>query len=122
DGAGAVIAFFAGLSEHSRRLRFHGTTVVDRSVVERFLDPDWVEHGALVGQLADEAGETRVVAVAEYVRLRDPAVAEVAFAVADELQLRGAGTRLLEQLAARAPPPGVPGFRAERLPHKAAML
>ena len=43
-----------------------------------------------------------MVAVANYVRLRDPAVAEAAFAVADEHQGRGIGTRLLEQLAARA--------------------
>ncbi len=39
---------------------------------------------------------------ANYVRLRDPAVAEAAFAVADEYQRRGIGTRLVEQLAERA--------------------
>ena len=44
----------------------------------------------------------RVVAVANWVRLRDPRVAEVAFAVGDDFQRRGIGTRLLEQLAARA--------------------
>ena len=36
-----------------------------------------------------------------YARLRDPAAAEVSFAVADEFQGRGIGTRLLEQLARR---------------------
>ena len=49
-----------------------------------------------------ESGEERVVALANYVRLRDPLTAEVAFAVTDAYQGRGIGTRLVEQLAARA--------------------
>jgi GNAT superfamily N-acetyltransferase len=40
-----------------------------------------------------------VVALAVYARLRDPTQAEVAFAVADEFQGRGIGTRMLERLA-----------------------
>ena len=75
---------------------------VDAALVEHFLDPDWVERGALIGVLADAAGDERIVALAEYARLRDPTAAEVAFTVADDLQGRGAATRLLEQLAARA--------------------
>ena len=43
------------------------------------------------------------MALASYDRLRDPTAAEVAFAVADELQGLGIATRLLEQLALRAP-------------------
>ena len=64
----------------------------------------------------------KIVAVAEFARLRDPAVAEVAFTVADELQGRGAATRLLEQLAARAAEAGIESFVAEVLPENAAML
>ena len=67
-------------------------------------------------------GDEQVVALAEYARLRDPAVAEVAFTVADELQGRGAATRLLEQLAARAGEAGIEQFVAEVLPENAAML
>ena len=100
--ASALIAFFERLSEQSRYLRFHGVRRVDATLVEYFLDPDWVDRGALIGLLADATGEERVVAVGEYARLRDPMTAEVAFTVADELQGRGAGTRLLEQLATRA--------------------
>ena len=53
--------------------------------------------------------------MASYWRLRDPEVAEVAFAVADALQARGVGTRLLEQLAARASAVGISTFLAEVL-------
>ena len=60
-------------------------------------------------------GVERVVAVANYVRLRDPTIAESAFAVADDYQGRGIGTRLLEQLAARAAEHGIERFVAEVL-------
>jgi GNAT superfamily N-acetyltransferase len=85
------------------------------------LDPDWVERGALAGTVADAAGE-RIVALGSYVRLRDPARAEVAFAVADELQGKGVGTRLLEQLADEAGRVGVECFLAEVLADNRAML
>jgi acetyl coenzyme A synthetase (ADP forming)-like protein len=91
-------------------------------VVERYVDPDGRERGALVGVLADKADGERIVALAEYVRLRDPRVAEVAFAVADDQQGRGIGTRLLEQLAARAGEAGIEHFLAQVLPENAAML
>jgi acetyl coenzyme A synthetase (ADP forming)-like protein len=122
DDAAGLIGFFERLSEHSRYLRFHGVRHVDEALVEHFLDPDWIDRGALIGLLADAAGDERVVVVAEYARLRDPATAEVAFTVADELQGRGVATRLLEQLAARAAEAGIESFVAEVLPENAAML
>src|SRR4029078_7552883 len=64
----------------------------------------------------------RIVAVAEFMRLRDETSAEVAFAVADEHQGRGIGTRLLEQLATRAAGAGIERFVAEGLPENAPML
>ena len=85
------------------------------------LEPDWRERGALLGALVDDE-EERVVAVANYVRLRDPRLAEAAFAVADEHQGRGIGTRLLEQLAARAAEVGIERFVAYVLPDNRAML
>src|SRR5689334_8965210 len=94
---GALLAFFAGLSDQSLYLRFHGHPSVGHNVVDPLIDPDWDERGALVG-----THEDRIVAVANYVRLRDRRTAEVAFAVADELQGRGIATRLLERLAAAA--------------------
>src|SRR5262245_41623809 len=111
--ADGLVDFFAALSEESLHLRFHGTRRADRHLVDPFLDPDWLEEGALVGTLADEADGERIVALGSYVRLRDPATAEVAFAVADEEQGRGIGTRLLEQLAVGAREAGINGFVAE---------
>jgi len=120
--AGALIAFFEELSERSRYLRFHGSRHVDAALVEHFLDPDWADRGALMGVLAAGVGNERIVALAEYARLRDPTAAEVAFTVADDLQGRGAATRLLEQLAIRAAAVGIERFVAEVLPENAAML
>jgi acetyl coenzyme A synthetase (ADP forming)-like protein len=117
DDLERLLAFFARLSERSRYLRFHGAVHVEPRVVEPFLEPDWAERGALVGVL-----DERVVGLASWARLRDPAAAEVAFAVADELQGKGLGTRLLEQLAARAGAAGIESFLAEVLPENRAML
>jgi acetyl coenzyme A synthetase (ADP forming)-like protein len=117
----ALLDFFRGLSERSFYLRFHGFRTVDARLVEPLLEPDWVERGALLGAFADHDGE-QVVAVANYVRLRDPTVAEAAFAVADEHHRRGIGTRLLEQLAARAAEVGIQRFLAEVLADNRDML
>jgi acetyl coenzyme A synthetase (ADP forming)-like protein len=115
--ADALLAFFEGLSQRSLYQRFHGIRQVDPQLVEPLLDPDWVETGALAGWLGD-----RVVGVANYVRLRDPGSAEVAFVVADDEQGRGIGMRLLEQLADRAAGTGVTRFLAEVLAENRAML
>ncbi len=117
DDLGALVAFFEGLSEHSRYMRFHGAVRVEARVLEPFVEPDWVECGSLVGVLDD-----RVVALASWTRLRDPSAAEVAFAVADHLHGKGLGTRLLEQLAVRAGAIGIESFVAEVMPENRAML
>ncbi len=120
--AASLLEFFRGLSRQSLHMRFHGMPNLRPQLVESLLEPDWVERGALLATLAGPNDEERVVAVANYVRLRDPAVAEAAFAVADADQRRGIGTRLLEQLAQRAAAVGVERFLAEVLPDNRAML
>src|SRR2546423_12307578 len=117
----ALVAFFAGLSEQSLYYRFHGARSVDRRLAEPFLDPDWIEQGALIATLTDGGGE-RIVALASCSRLRDPSTAEIAFAVSDAEQGRGIGTRLLEQLATRAAEMGVVTFLAEVMSENRAML
>src|SRR5215218_8042567 len=89
----SLLGFFERLSERSFYLRFHGAPTVRPSLVEPFLEPDWVERGALVGTLAGGGGQ-EIVALATYARLRDPEAAEVAFTVADDQQGRGIGTRM----------------------------
>jgi acetate---CoA ligase (ADP-forming) len=109
--------FFRNLSERSLYQRFHGHPVVGPRIVEPLLDPEWEERGALVGMLGE-----RIVAVANYVRLRDARTAEVAFAVADEVQGRGIATRLLERLAERATDVGIEEFLADVMLDNAPML
>ncbi len=115
--APGLLAFFRGLSDRSLYLRFHGHPSVDEQLIEPVLAPDWIERGALVGTKED-----RIVAVANYVRLRDLRTAEVAFAVADDLQGRGIATRLLEQLAPVAGSVGIEEFVAEVMLDNTAML
>ena len=122
DDADALLAFFGDLTERSRYLRFHGLPALRPQLVEPVLEPDWTERGALVGTVAADDGEEQVVALANYVRLRDPSLAESAFTVADAWQGRGIGTRLLEQLAARASGVGIERFVAEVMPDNRAML
>ena len=71
DDADALLEFFRALSERSFYLRFHGFRTVDERLIEPLLEPDWEERGALLGAFADREGE-HGVAVANYVRLRDP--------------------------------------------------
>ncbi len=117
EDAEGLSEFYAGLSDHSRYQRFHGFPALGPQLVDPVLEPDWQERGALVGSL-----DGSIVALANWVRLRDPRAAEVAFAVGDDFQRRGIGTRLLEQLASRAAEAGVEEFVAEVLQENSAML
>ncbi len=120
--ADECIAFFGALSAESRYQRFHGLAAVSDDLLLSLVDPDWVEHGALVGRISLDGGGERIVAVGNYVRLRDLRTAEVAFAVADEMQHRGVGTRLLEQLSVRAAHHGIERFLAIVRPENRPML
>jgi acetate---CoA ligase (ADP-forming) len=119
---GALVEFFGRLSPDTRHLRFQGAVRVDAHLVERYVRGDGHESLSLVGELADGEGTSRVVALGTYIRLRDPSRAEVAFVVADELQRRGIGSRLLERLADHARVEGIERFIAQVLPENSAML
>jgi acetyl coenzyme A synthetase (ADP forming)-like protein len=119
--ADAVMAFFRGLSDESTYQRFHGFPSLTPELMTPVLDPDWSERGSLIGTLG-EGEEEHVVALANFVRLRDPTSAEVAFAVADELQGHGIGTRLLEQLAELAAAAGIGAFLADVMAANRPML
>jgi acetyl coenzyme A synthetase (ADP forming)-like protein len=121
DDVDEMLEFFRALSRRSLYLRFHGFPTLGPELVEQLVDPDWFERGALLGTFVD-GGRERVVAIASYVRLRDPALAEAAFAVADEYQRRGIGTRLVEQLAERAGGHGIERIVAEVLAENRGML
>jgi acyl-CoA synthetase (NDP forming)/RimJ/RimL family protein N-acetyltransferase len=112
----AIKAFFDGLAPESRYMRFHGHGRTD-IVAHDYASADGDTRVALIARLGD-----RVVAVAGYDRLNEPGVAEVAFAVADDLHGRGLATRMLEQLADVAGDRGVHRFDAEVMSDNRAML
>ena len=106
----AVLDVFEGLSERSRRLRFHGSK-------PRLLEQDLVQL-ADVGRSGREAvaavdRETgRTVGIARFVRDADAPEAEIAFEVVDDWQGRGLGRALLEALRDLAREEGMLRFRA----------
>jgi acyl-CoA synthetase (NDP forming)/RimJ/RimL family protein N-acetyltransferase len=112
----AIKGFFDGLSPESRYLRFHGygrTDIAARAAAEA----GGVDRVALIAR-----HDGAVVAVAGFDGLREVRAAEVAFAVADDFQRRGAGTRMLEQLAEIAAERGITRFDAEVMVDNRAML
>ena len=113
---GDIKAFYDGLSPESRYLRFHGyggTDFAARAAVEA----SGVDRFALIAR-----HDGVVVAVAGFDGLREPGVAEVSFAVADDLQRHGIGTRMLEQLAAVGAERGIHRFDAEVMLDNQPML
>ena len=111
-----VKAFYEGLSPRSRFLRFHGFGRVD-TVARAAVVASGVDRFSLIGRHGG-----RVVAAASYEGLREPGVAEVAFAVADADQRRGIGTRMLEQLAAIGADRGIRRFDAFVMAENSLML
>ena len=113
---GDIKAFYDGLSPESRYLRFHGygrTDFAARAAVEA----SGIDRFALIAR-----HDGAVVAVAGFDGLREPGVAEVSFAVADDLQRHGIGTRMLEQLAALGAERGIRRFDAEVMRENQPML
>jgi acetate---CoA ligase (ADP-forming) len=111
-----IKAFYDGLSPDSRYLRFHGfgrTDIIARADAEA----SGVDRLALIAR-----HDSRVVAAACYVGLREPGVAEVAFAVADDDQRRGIAMRMLEQLAEIAADRGIHRFDALVMTSNGPML
>jgi acyl-CoA synthetase (NDP forming)/GNAT superfamily N-acetyltransferase len=111
-----IKAFYDGLSLESRHFRFHGLGRTD-TVARADAEASGVDRLALIGR-----HDGRVMAVACYVGLREPGVAEVAFAVADDHQRRGIGMRMLEQLAAIGADRGIRRFDAEVMADNRPML
>jgi acetyl coenzyme A synthetase (ADP forming)-like protein len=103
-----LLGLYDRLSPESRRFRFFAATSGSEREVSRLLQADR-EHDCV---LVAEAGG-RISGVAVYFREPPaPDRAEVAFAIADALQGRGVGTRMLEVLAAIARDHGVTTFDA----------
>lgn len=111
--------FFDHLGPESRYFRFFRVKQkLDPREVEYFVNVDYDNRMALV-----VLSDNRMVAVGRYDRAPDhPDVAEVAFAVTDEMQGRGIGTELLQLLTTVARRNGIGGFRAFVLPENVQMM
>jgi acyl-CoA synthetase (NDP forming)/RimJ/RimL family protein N-acetyltransferase len=83
----------------------------------RLTRPPAPDHASLLALLAGE-----LVGVASFETTGKPGVAEVAFAVADEMHGRGVATLLLEHLVSLARHRHLTAFEAETLPENMAML
>lgn len=113
-----LVEFYRKLSCESLYYRFFTVPKIEGEKLERMLAIDHERQFALVGDFRG-----RIVAVAGYVRVADaPDRAEVSFAIADELQGRGIGTRLLERLAAIARDQGIRTFDAYVLGENRRMI
>jgi GNAT superfamily N-acetyltransferase len=97
--AAPVLEVFAGMSAHSRRMRFlTAVPVMTDSMLQRLTDVDHDVHGCWVATVGAEAvGLGRYVHIAEV-----PGTAEVALDVVDRYQGHGLGTLLLEVVGAAA--------------------
>lgn len=117
----AVVEVFEGLSDRSRRLRFHGPKPRLRETeVEALADVGSGGREA-VGAVDLVTGE--VVGIARFVRDEDdPGAAEVAFEVVDPCQGAGVGRKLLRELAALARRNGIERFTAYVVPGNESAL
>jgi RimJ/RimL family protein N-acetyltransferase len=111
DDKAKLMEGFERLSPESRYRRFlTPMNELNPHLLRYLTEVDHHSHEALVAESAD-GGEP--VGVARFVRLADrPEAAEVAVAVADNWQGKGAATELLRRLEARALEEGVEAFVA----------
>jgi acetyl coenzyme A synthetase (ADP forming)-like protein len=109
DDADLVKVFFERLGPESRYYRFFNVkNTLEPAEIEHFTNVDYAGRMALIALLDGE-----MIAVGRYDREpSQPELAEVAFAVVDDHQGRGLGTRLLELLTSHARRHGITGFRA----------
>jgi acetyl coenzyme A synthetase (ADP forming)-like protein len=117
DGA-AMLAFFEGLSDRSRGLRFFSAAVDLGGQARRAVD---VEAADAYGLIATAGPAQAIVAHAIYVG-EGGSAAEVAFAIAETYQGRGLATVLLAHLAGHAHDHGITAFTAVVLPENHKMI
>lgn len=114
----ALREFLGGLSENSRWLRYFSLGVNLDKAAEVASRGDRPEG---YGLIVTTGAEERVVAHAVF-ELERPDRAEVAFAVADEMQGRGLATVLIAHLAQVASARGITTFTATVLPENRRMI
>ena len=118
DDATDVRQLHEGLSPENTYFRFFSMSKqAPLREARRLCRPPDSDHAALLARLGGQ-----LVGVASYEPTDRPGVAEVAFAVADEMHGRGVATLLLEHLVSLARQRHLVAFAAETLPENVAML
>jgi acyl-CoA synthetase (NDP forming)/RimJ/RimL family protein N-acetyltransferase len=95
---------------------FSNSPLAPEREAQRLCRPEDDEHAALLVRL-----DGRLVGVASHELMGKPGVAEIAFAVSDEMHGRGIATLLLEHLVSIARQLRLTAFAAETLPDNLAM-
>ena len=116
--AEAVRAMHAAMSPDNAYLRFFSLnpSAAQREARRVCREPD-ADHAALLAWQAD-----RLVGVASYEPAGKPGIAEIAFAVPDDMHGRGIASLLLEHLVWQARQCDLRAFSAETLAENSAML
>lgn len=121
DDKDALRRGFERMSPDSRYRRFFAPmTRLSTAMLRALTEVDYYNQFAWVA-LACEDEQTELVGVARYIRLPDPATAEVAVAVIDPYHGRGIGTLLLDALVPEALQAGIRRFEGSILSDNHAM-
>ena len=118
DEGPRLLELYDRLSPESLYFRFFAVPDKDREKADYLAHVDYGNRYALVAEIGGA-----IAGVARWERdLADPARAEVAFTVADDMQGRGLGSLLFRRLATLARARGIAAFDAEVLPSNEKML
>ena len=116
-------AFFRSLSAHSRYSRFMTrVNELPRALAERFTRIDYTSHLALVATILEDGREVMIGEARCVADERDPAICELAIAVADVWQRCGIALALLVRLERQAAELGFRRIVADTLVTNRAML
>ena len=118
DDIEAVTRFHEDMSKDNLYMRFFSMSKrAGGQEAQRVCRPADADHAALLALLG-----TQVVGLASYEPTPTPGVAEIAFAVADDMHQRGIATLLLEHLVSLGQARQLQTFTATTLPENTSML
>jgi len=116
------LKFFNRLSTHSKYLRWHNIPKeMTEEDAKEYCTVDYKDTFAYVAETG-KGENRRIVGIARYYRYPNSRKAEVAFAIEDEYQAIGLGTRLMEALVNVARKNGITVFEANVLAENLRMM
>lgn len=122
DDEPLIREMFYSFSEQTVYLRYHGTLKsMPHNKLQVFCNVDYDQEMALVGVIG-QAGHEDIIGVGRYMTDAAKTSAEFAFAVRDEWQRQGLGTRLFDRLIGIARENGIRNFAADVLAENSGML